>query len=249
MNNWRLIRLQCRFELLRMVRNPYYIFWSLTMPIAFYVIFTRLVTGTDAMDAGIWQAHYLMSMTVFSVMGTAIMNLGIPLVQERAQGWAIYMRVTPLPGSVYFIAKMFVQTVMHLLSIIVIFTAGYLINGVSMAMWQWLSSGLWILLASAPFLAIGALIGLMKRVETASGVSNGMYLGLALTGGLWFPMEAMPSFMQVIGQWMPSYHFGSGAWAITRAEAPGWEHIVVLTGYFAVFMLLSTYIRKKQQAA
>lgn len=248
MKSLRLIGVQSRMELLRMMRKPSYIFWSLTLPIAFYFLFTRIVMGTDAMDANVWQTHYLMSMTVFSVMGTAIMNLGVPLVEERVHGWAIYMRVTPLPGYVYFIAKMIMQTVMHLMSIIVIFTAGYLINGVSMTIWQWLSSGLWILLAAAPFLAIGTLIGLMKRVETASGVSNGLYLGFALTGGLWFPMEGMPSFMQAIGQWMPSYHFGSGAWAITRGEAPGWVHIAVLTGYFAVFMLLSTYIRKKQQA-
>jgi len=247
MTTWKLITLQCKMELLRMVRNPYYIFWSLAMPILFYFIFTRVVnTGAD--DAGQWQAHYLMSMASFSVMGTAIMSLGIRLVQERVQGWAVYMRVTPLPGSVYFFGKMFVQTVMHLLCIIVIFTAGYLINGVSLTIGQWLLSGLWILIASVPFLAIGTLIGSMKRVDTASGVSNGIYLGLAVTGGMWFPIEAMPSIMQSIGKWMPSYHFGGGAWSIVRGEAPGLNNFLVLAAYLAVFMLLSTYIRKKQQA-
>ncbi|MCM3497332.1 ABC transporter permease [Paenibacillus lactis] len=247
MKNLKLITIQCRMELLRMIRNPYYIFWSLAMPILFYFIFTRIV-DTGAAEAGQWQAHYLMSMTSFSVMGTAIMSLGIRLVQERVQGWSIYMRVTPLPGSVYFFGKMFVQAIMHLLCIVVIFTAGYLINGVSLSFWQWLFSGLWILIASVPFLALGTLIGAMRRVDTASGVSNGIYLALAVTGGMWFPIEAMPSFMQAIGKWMPSYHFGGGAWAITRGEAPGWDHILILTGYLLVFMILSTYIRKKQQA-
>ncbi|GAB6928146.1 ABC transporter permease [Paenibacillus sp. JCM 10914] len=247
MSTWKLITLQCRMELLRMVRNPYYIFWSLAMPIMFYFIFTRVV-DTGQADAGQWQAHYLMSMTSFSVMGTAIMSLGIRLVQERVQGWAIYMRVTPLPGSIFFFGKMFVQTVMHLLCIIVIFVAGYLINGVSLTFWQWLFSGLWILIASVPFLAIGTLIGSMKRVDTASGVSNGIYLALAITGGMWFPLEIMPSFMQAIGEWMPSYHFGGGAWAIVRGEAPGLDNFVILTTYLTVFMLISTYIRKKQQA-
>lgn len=95
---------QCKAELLRIIRNPYYVFWSLLMPIMFYFIFTRVVnTGTD--DTKQWQAHYLMSMAAFSVMGSAIMTLGIRLVQEQTQGWNTFIRITPLPSSVYFSAK------------------------------------------------------------------------------------------------------------------------------------------------
>ncbi|SMF92407.1 ABC-2 type transport system permease protein [Paenibacillus uliginis N3/975] len=244
----RLIILQCKMELLRIARNPYFIFWSLAMPILFYFIFTRVV-NTGAPDAGLWQAHYLISMTTFSVMGSAIMSMGIRLVQEHTLGWSVYMRVTPLPGGVYFFGKMFGQSVMHLLSIIVIFIAGYLINGIQMPAWQWITSGLWIMLASIPFLAIGTLVGAMKRVETASGVSNGIYLALAITGGMWMPMEILPNFLQAIGKWLPSYHFASGGWEIIRGNMPELKSVVLLAGYLVLFMVISTYIRKKQQAA
>lgn len=243
----RLITRQCRMELLRIARNPYFIFWSLAMPILFYFIFTRIV-DTGMPDASLWQAHYLMSMTTFSVMGSAIMSLGIRLVQERTLGWSVYMRVTPLPGSVYFFGKMFGQSIMHLLSIIVIFTAGYLINGIHMPAWQWITSGLWIMLAATPFLAVGTLIGAMKRVETASGVSNGIYLALAILGGMWMPMEILPSFLRAVGEWMPSYHFASGGWEIIRGGMPQLKSILILAGYLVLFMVISTYIRKKQQA-
>lgn len=244
----RLITLQCKMELLRIARNPYFIFWSLAMPILFYFIFTRVV-DSGMPDAAVWQAHYLISMTTFSVMGSAIMSMGIRLVQERTLGWSVYMRVTPLPGSVYFLGKMFGQSVMHLLSIIVIFAAGYLINGVHMPAWQWITSGLWIMLASAPFLAVGTLVGAMKRVETASGVSNGIYLALAIMGGMWMPMEILPSFLRVVGEWLPSYHFASGGWEIIRGNLPQLKSILLLAGYLVLFMVISTYIRKKQQAA
>jgi len=239
--------LQCKAEMLRILRNPFYVFWSLAMPIMFYFIFTRIFnTGAD--DVQLWQAHYLMSMTAFSVMGSAIMTLGIRLVQERTNGWDKFMRVTPLPGTTYFLGKMFGQTVMHLFSIVVIFLAGYLINGVSLSISQWLLSGLWILGGSLPFLALGTLFGTMKRVDTASGVSNAVYMILAICGGMWMPIDILPRMMQRIAHWLPSYNFGGGAWAIIRGQSPEWSNALILLGYFLLFMLLSTYIRKKQEA-
>lgn len=238
---------QCKAELLRIIRNPYYVFWSLLMPMMFYFIFTRVVnTGTD--DTEQWQAHYLMSMAAFSVMGSAITTLGIRLVQEQTQGWNTFIRITPLPSSVYFFGKMFGQSVMHLFSIVCIFTAGYLINGVSLTAAEWVLSGLWLLAGSLPFLALGTIIGSMKRVDTASGVSNVLYMGLAVAGGMWMPLDIMPKLMQKIGRWLPSYNYGDGAWAIVAGDSPSWKAVLLLFGYLAVFMLLSVYIRQKQEA-
>lgn len=238
---------QCKIEMLRILRNPYYVFWSLFMPILFYFIFTKVV-NTGAPDRAEWQAHYLMSMTTFSVMGSSMMTLGIRMVQERAQGWSTLMRITPLPDSIYFTGQMVGQTIIHLFAIIVIFSAGALINGVTLSVFEWISSGLWILAGSIPFLALGTLVGTMKKVETASAVSNVLYMVLAISGGLWMPLEIMPKLMQTIGQWLPSYNYGNGAWLIVRGEAPALSSVLILLGYFIFFMLLSKYIRRKQEA-
>lgn len=237
---------QSKAEMIRMLRNKYFVFWSLFMPILFYFIFTRVVnTGTDSPKD--WQAHYLMSMTTFSVMGSSIMSLGIRLVQERTQGWTLYMRITPLSNTAYFFAKMMSQTLVHLMSIIVIFTAGVLINGVSLTAVQWILSALWILAASMPFLALGTLVGTMKRVDTASGVSNVIYMVLAVTGGMWMPVELFPQLMQNIVKWLPAYNFGNGAWEIVAGGQPHLSNIFILAGYFFLLVLLSGYIRRKQE--
>ncbi len=243
----KLLMNQCKAELLRILRNPYYVFWSLIMPIMFYFIFTKVV-NTGAEDAGQWQAHYLMSMSAFSVMGSSIMTLGIRLVQERTQGWNTFIRITPLPSSVYFFGKMFGQTIMHLFSVLCIFAAGYLMNGVSLSPAEWLLSGLWIVAGALPFMALGTLIGFMKRVDTASGVSNVLYMALALLGGMWMPLDILPQAVQRIGRWLPSYNYGDGAWRVVQGGHPQWSGVLILLGYLAMFMLLSGYIRKKQEA-
>ena len=240
-------QMQCKVEIIRILRNRYFVFWSLVMPIVFYYIFTNLV-NSDMPNKAQWQAHYLMSMTVFSVMGSSMMTLGIRMVQERSQGWSTFIRITPLSDTVYFAAQMIGQSVIHLLSIMIIFIAGALINDVSLTAMEWSMSGIWILLGSMPFLAIGTLIGMMKKVETAAGISNVIYMVLAVAGGLWMPLEVMPKMMQSIAKWLPSYNFGNGAWEIVRGNLPDWKNILILVAYLAVFMLLSKYIRRKQEA-
>lgn len=238
---------QCKIEFLRMFRNPYYIFWSLLMPIVFYIIFTKVV-NTGAPDQGVWNAHFLMSVAAFSVMGSAIMTLGIRMVQERSEGWTNFMKVTPLSGMVYFAAKMLGQTVVHVFSIIIIFIAGVLLNRVTLSVYEWMMSGLWILLGSLPFLGLGVLVGTMKRVDTAAGVSNVVYMVLAITGGMWMPMEVLPKTIQNIGAWLPAYNYGNGAWEIIRGQTPEFRNIVILAAYLILFMVISTYIRRKQEA-
>lgn len=232
-------------EIIRIFRNPYFVFWTLFMPIVFYFIFTKIVNA-NIPDRELWQAHYLMSMTTFSLMGSAIMTFGIVLVQERSQGWSKFLKLTPLPSWAYITSKMIAQSVVHIGSIIIIFLAGIIINGVSLSFVQWLTAGAWILLASFPFLAMGTLVGTMKKVETAAGVSNILYLLLAILGGMWFPMSGFPDILQAIGKWLPSYNYGNGAWEIVRGNFPEWSNILVLSVYLIIFIVLSSILYRKQ---
>lgn len=238
--------MQSKAETVRILRNKYYIFWSLLVPVLFYFLFTNIFIAPRE-DDGLWNLHYLMSMTTFSIMGSSMMTLGIKIVQEKAEGWTIFLKITPLSHFIYYGAKMVAQTVIHLFSILVIFTAGILINDVSLLFSQWLFCGIWILFGSLPFLALGTIIGTIKKVETASGISNLLYMSMAITGGMWMPIEVFPSFMQQVAKWVPSYHFANGAWEIIRNHYPSFSSYLMIIGYLVLFMVLSTYIGKKRE--
>ncbi|WOV84862.1 ABC transporter permease [Sporosarcina jeotgali] len=238
---------ECRVEALRVFRNQYFIFWSLLIPIVFYVLYTKIMIQNVG-DPELWEKHFLMSMTAFSVMGSSIMTLGLRLVQERNQGWTMYLRTTPVSGAVYFIAKMAGQTAVHAVIIIVIFASGGLINGISMPAIEWVTAGVWILLGAIPFLALGSLIGTMKKSDTASGISNLIYLTLAVMGGIWMPIESLPGLLQKMASWLPSYQYGAGAWSIIRGDVPNLGGILILIAYTIVFMVLSIQRRRLQEA-
>ncbi|WP_062197110.1 ABC transporter permease [Massilibacterium senegalense] len=237
--------MQTYMETIRIIRSKTFLFAALFFPIMFYYIFTNVVS-TPVMNDKTWHAQYLMSMTVFSIMGSSLNFLGIRLVHERAQGWPKLMSTTPLPKGVYVVAKMIAQSFVHLLSIIVIFLAGYGINEVELSAEIWVLCGLWVLFAAIPFLMLGTLIGRMKRTDSATAVSNILYFGLAIVGGLWVPIEALPEKMQKIGEWLPSYWYGEGAWLLTVNEYPDIRVYMILFGYFIIFFILSLFIGRKQ---
>ena len=62
------------------------------------------------------------------------------------------------------------------------------------------------------------------------------------------PMEVLPKMIQNIGAWLPAYNYGNGAWEIIRGQTPELRNIVILAAYLILFMVISTYIRRKQEA-
>lgn len=242
----KIIFYQSIIESKRIFRNYAYIFWTIVTPIMFYILYTKIF-NTNLPDQEQWQAYFLMSMTSFSIMGGSIVTFGARLVAERQFGWSKQMDVTPVSSSKLFLSKIIGQSMVHVIVIIIIFLSGYLMNGVKLSAFQWLTSGLWILFGSIPFLALGTIIGTIKKVDTASGIGNLLYLSLAILGGMWTPLQFMPEPIQKVGEWMPSYHYGNGAWQIVQGDLPEFENVLFLAVYFILFMVLSLYGRRKQE--
>jgi len=217
------------------------------MPIFFYVLYTKIL-AVGVADETAWDKHFLMSMAVFSVMGSSIITLGLRLVQERNQGWTVYVKTTPVPDAVYFFGKIAGQSAVHAASVAVIFCSGALLNGVVMSAGEWLAAGCWIVMGALPFLALGSLLGTLKKADTASGIGNLLYLALAIAGGLWMPTESLPDVFQKAVAWLPSYQYGAGAWAIAKGEAPPIVSLLVLIIYAVLFMILSMQQRRRQEA-
>ncbi len=184
----RALWMQCKIEILRTFRNKLFIFFSLLMPVMFYYIFTNVVQVPQNGDA--WKAHYLISMATFSIVGTALFSFGVRISQEKRAGVdTSFLKITPLPEGAYITAKIIAQTVVNAFSILVIFIAGILINHVELTVGQWIGAGLWLLLGVTPFLALGTVIGSIKKADAAAGLANILNMCLAILGGLWMPIK------------------------------------------------------------
>lgn len=239
---------QCKAELLRTVRNKRFFVFSMIMPAVFYFIFTSTIGDNVNVGGVAWKAYYLMSMTVFGVVGACVNTLSIKFAQERTQGWVKMIEITPLPSSAYVLSKIVSQSIINLFTIVFMFILGAALKGVDLTLAQWIGCGLWIWLGALPFMALGTLIGTLKSVEVTQVVAQIVFMGTSLLGGLWMPTQSMPAILQNIALASPTYRFGQGAWNIIAGIAPSLNGLLILAAYLFLFVILSSYIIKKQKA-
>lgn len=185
-------------------RNVRFLVLTVALPLLLFLLYSNLYQGQDA-GGGLSVVAYLMvSMASFGCIGAAI-NTGARVAIERQTGWNRQLRLTALPARSYLIAKAVVSMLVTLPALVLVFLAGATIGNVSLSTGQWFGTGLAIWLGLIPFAVLGLVIGFAGTVDTVQPISMITYLGLSILGGLWFPVEAFPAFLQDVAKITPSY--------------------------------------------
>ncbi|CDN42785.1 MULTISPECIES: ABC transporter permease [Paenibacillus] len=236
---------QCRAEMLRTIRNRRFVFFSILMPAAFFFIFTGTMDGGGMHN---WAAYYLMSMTSYGVVGASLVTFSQRVSRERAQGWIRLLRMTPLPSGAYVLSKAAAQGAINIGLILVLFLTGGLSKSIDLPASVWIEAGLWIWAGGFAFMALGMLLGTMRNSDVVQVLATILYMSLSIVGGLWMPTSAMPQIMQTIAKFTPTYRMGQGPWALIGGQPVDWSGIGVLAVYMILFMVVSAYIMKKQEA-
>ena len=191
-----------KVELILMKRQAAYYLLSIGLPSVFYLIFSGVMsidTPTSVLRL------YLFSMTVFSIMSSAFFSIPSSLQSDKTNNWQKMIQHSPVSMVEYYISKLFSALLTFLLSIVVVFSVGYFVRGVSLPTMDWLIIALIILFGSLVFIAMGVLVSLLPSAQLMSGVGNIAYMALAVLGGLWFPLSMFPAWLRSIGKLMPSY--------------------------------------------
>ncbi|SDT56519.1 ABC-2 type transport system permease protein [Paenibacillaceae bacterium GAS479] len=239
---------QCKAELVRTIRNKRFVFFSVVMPVAFFFLFTSTMDSGAKINGTDWATYYLMSMTVYGVVGAGLTSFAQRISKERSQGWIRMLKITPLPSGSYILSKVVAQGLINLAIVLLMFIIGGFGKGVHLSSTVWIESGLWIWIGGFSFMALGTLLGSIKNADAVQVLALMVYMGLSILGGLWFPSASMSSTMQTIAEFTPTYQLGHGAWNLVGGTAIDWNGALILAAYVIVFMLLSTYIMKKQEA-
>lgn len=192
-----------KVELILMKRQAAYYLLSIGLPSVFYLIFSGMMSGS-ATPTLVLQT-YLFSMTVFSIMSSAFFSIPSTLQSDKTNNWQKMLQHSPVSMVEYYISKLFSALLTFLLSIVVVFSVGHFVRGVSLPTMDWLIIALIILFGSLVFIAMGVLVSLLPSAQLMSVVGNIAYMALAVLGGLWFPLSMFPAWLRSIGKLMPSY--------------------------------------------
>ena len=191
-----------KVELILMKRQAAYYLLSIGLPSVFYLIFSGVMSSDTPTSV---LRLYLFSMTVFSIMSSAFFSIPSSLQSDKTNNWQKMIQHSPVSMVEYYISKLFSALLTFLLSIVVVFSVGHFVRGVSLPTMDWLIIALIILFGSLVFISMGVLVSLLPSAQLMSVVGNIAYMALAVLGGLWFPLTMFPKWLQSIGKLTPSY--------------------------------------------
>jgi ABC-2 type transport system permease protein len=225
------------FDIRRTLRNRRVLIFSILMPLVLFVIF-GVTLPKDASEGGISAVAYVMvSMAMFGSMSAAMSSGGV-IAAERDGGWNRTLRLTPLKPQAYVTTKVILSLLLAPPPLVVVFASGLIFGHVHLSAGQWVSVALVSWLGALPFAALGLVIGYVAKPDSVQPITGLATLLIAAFGGLWLPVDQMPSLMKHIAQLTPAYWTGQTSRSALTQSGLDTQALMVVLGWTVVLGII-----------
>lgn len=198
-------------EVRRVLRSTRFLIFSVVFPVLLFLLYVGIFANDDHTAVGV----LMVSMTAFGAL-SATLFAGGRLAVERSVGWQRQLRLTPLTGAGYLLAKGITAMLLALPAVVLVPLLGAVAEGVSLDTAGWLRVTVGIWLAVIPFAMIGLLIGQLGTPDSIQPIMSLTMMAMSLLGGIFIPIDTMPHWLLQVAQILPSYWLGQvGRGAVT----------------------------------
>jgi len=194
-------------EIRRLLRNRRTVVVTVVVPVILFLLFRQNKRLSAVEGTEFTAVSTMIGIAVYGAMLAATSG-GAMVSIERTQGWSRQLRLTPLRPEAYIAIKIIVAMLLGLTSVAVVYVVGAL-NGVEMDPSTWIATGLLAWGASLVFAAFGLFMGYLLPSENVMQVIGPVLAVFALFGGLLVPLSLLPSVMQDIAPYVPTYGVAS----------------------------------------
>ncbi|HEY4267255.1 MAG TPA: ABC transporter permease [Galbitalea sp.] len=235
-------------EMGRQIRNVRNLAFTFAIPVVMLLIFGGAYGGEFDKTTGLpWIVVTTVQMAGYGAMMAAL-SQAFTIVNERSVGWNRQLRITPLSGTGYLVTKVAAALAVGLLSMLLTGAVAIIGLHAQLSVQGWVMAGLGLWVGIIPFALIAILIGQFAKPEFAQPLFMVTFLGLSILGGLWVPLQILPSWVGNVAQVVPSYWLNRlgqmGASLSGNALTPA----LVLAGWTIVLAVLITW-RYRRDAA
>lgn len=236
-----------RLEIVRSLRNKKFMFFTVIYPSVLFLLIAgpqsgaATIPGTDLTTA----LYYTVAMASFGALTAVLMGNAERIAKEREKGWVRQLRLTPLPGRGYVLAKIASSAVVTLPSIVIVLIVAAVTKDVRMALWQWCAVAGAVWAGSLVFAALGVALGYVASGDTVRPVTMITYFGLSILGGLWMPTTVYPDWLRTLCDWLPTRSYAALGQAIEVGNAPHSRDVALLAAYFLLFAAAAAWLYRK----
>ena len=192
---------QLKSELRVIARNGEQLLVIIGIPTILLIFFSQV----DVLPRGDQNAvdFLLPGILALAVMSTAMVSLGIATGFERSYGVLKRLGATPLGTQRLVLAKSLAVVLVEVVQLLVLVGVGLILGwrGDLGAVAPVVGA---VLLGTLAFAGIGLTLAGTLRGEVNLAALNGLYLVLLLIGGIMFPLDSLPSWLQTPAELLPS---------------------------------------------
>lgn len=187
------------------LRNPGYLFFTILMPIGFFVLFTKVLISGTAPEKLQFAQNYLGSMIVYSILINALFGLAQIMQSDRHQQLLLTLSLTAKGTKPYYVSLAIIMSVVNIFSVICLELVARFTSNVQLTVGEATSVTLIAVIGTLPLMGLGVLCSFVKSPQSVSVLSNLIVFPLAVISGLWWPLSVMPNWAQTIGKMTPTY--------------------------------------------
>jgi ABC-2 type transport system permease protein len=209
------------------VREPVALFFSVLMPVLFYVLFAGLFGSYTTPEGIPVAASMVATYGSFAVVSVMLMNPGISVADDRTRGWLRVKKVSAAPMGTTIAAKVLAALPYALVSVVVISAASLVIAGPVLGLGAWLRIVAVLLVGSLPFALLSLAVGFLASSNAAVAILNAILFPMVIASGLWVPLEIMPGWVRTLAEFLPLWHLSQLA-LDQLTGAGGLGHLVAL---------------------
>jgi ABC-2 type transport system permease protein len=239
------VKTYIRLEILRTLRDPFYVFLAVVAPIGFYLLFSGLFGSESAPGQLSGNTEIMIAMAVYGGIWSCLVATGPRLANERSSGWFRQLALLPIASWKILVGRVLVAILFALPAMLLVYLTGVLVHGVRMSAGEWLGVITLMWMGVWPFALLGMALGYVTNDTSSFGVTYGLYIAFSAAGGLWVPPSILPSAMLAVAYKLPTYQAANLGWRIAAAQAPEWTSLLVLVVWAALFFLIATLFARR----
>lgn len=211
------------------LRERTVLFFNYVFPLLFFFGFGQFM---DARNTGA-ITRIVPMVLVLGILGNGLFGAGIRAVAEREQNILRRYKVTPITPAPILVASIVTGLLLYLPALFFVVGIAHLYYRMPFPE-RPLSLLLLISVGCVAFRAIGLIIAAVANTVAESNILVQMlYLPMLFISGVTFPLSAMPSYMQIVAQFLPASYLNTG---IQRVLVRG-ETIQAIPGQMAALAL------------
>jgi ABC-2 type transport system permease protein len=257
-NLFNLLVAQVRAEFLQNWRVPEFLIGVAVIPTILFSMF-GLPNAKAVLPGGTTIGVLMMaSFAAYGMVNLCIFTFGADIARERSQGWMKLLRATPMPAWGYLVGKIVMAVLFAVITLLLLFAVAITLGSVQLSLLEWLRTLGTLLFGGLAFSTLGFALAYWAKPRAASAIANLVFLPLSFLSGFFFPLNQLPSFLQNLAPYLPTYHYGQLVWQtvghandVTLFTGQGVQgmsvHVLWLVGSFVGFGALALWGYKQDQ--